>query len=125
MNTPESEDQRGAGIAKVVKIVRARLDITWNQVLLDFIYQPPFQITKIDSTSTLNRSCTNRFAETKGLLSQIEEFPKKHFNEWSFEETKYARQQLETFVSTKGLNPLVPETWYSISKRFLSGLKVR
>eukprot|EP00026_Physarum_polycephalum_P001049 Phypoly_transcript_01050.p1 GENE.Phypoly_transcript_01050~~Phypoly_transcript_01050.p1 ORF type:complete len:906 (+),score=142.25 Phypoly_transcript_01050:476-3193(+) len=77
-------------------IYRIRTDVSWKDVV-------------------------RNFDEETAFSKQMEEakFTAKRYGFWSAERGKNVRQYLKKFAKRRGLDPLLPDTWYSLSWRDL------
>eukprot|EP00026_Physarum_polycephalum_P000668 Phypoly_transcript_00669.p1 GENE.Phypoly_transcript_00669~~Phypoly_transcript_00669.p1 ORF type:complete len:889 (+),score=100.09 Phypoly_transcript_00669:213-2879(+) len=80
-------------------LTRIREDLEWKDVLRDFVNDT--------LSSDRERETEEKAASTANL--------RKPFKFWTVEEGRNARNFMEEFARQKGLDPLLPETWYSIS----------
>eukprot|EP00026_Physarum_polycephalum_P003058 Phypoly_transcript_03067.p1 GENE.Phypoly_transcript_03067~~Phypoly_transcript_03067.p1 ORF type:complete len:822 (+),score=139.06 Phypoly_transcript_03067:68-2533(+) len=83
-----------------VVVMRVRRDMTWHDVVAN--YKPAQASDKPDLSGPTS---------LRGLKEPNTRKPAGH---WQVEDAANVRKQLDEFAKKRGLDPLVPETWYDI-----------
>ena len=98
------------------RIVRIRTDVSWEDVLRDHASD----LTNYKTGHCLLSSCPLLFLILYlNMIANIYVDQNKPRDQWNWRDRKDTRKFFEEFASSLNMEPLNPETWYSITRQFL------
>ena len=118
------------------KIIRIRTDVTWEQVLRNAGLPQPQKLngtwgllkwTKKENQRRKRRGVIRwvwliLFVEPAAKAVNVSRKPHKY---WVSEKGDKMRMFFERLAKSKGLDPLDPDSWYTIAQSDMNGLQVR